>query len=265
MAKLPTRKLLAEGPEVYLLGIGVPWFGRPWPPKIPYTYPNPEEINNYLDAVFAELTNKDVLLMIDTAGSYGLSEEKLGDYFKSRKELLKQALIATKWGEEFNSSTGQCSLAHSREQLKNSFERSLNWLKKIDILYIHRTNNKVLNDKAVINEMKKLKTSNKISYIGASFSNEKTLEEAIDENLIGWCDVIQLPGAVLLKRPDLVSRIEQNNPAIVINSPIRKGGKKPPQKIYQELISHSEITVILIGTRNHLKETIGYFSSSKSK
>jgi len=265
MSSVPTRKISSKTPKVYVLGIGVPWFGRPWPPNIDYSYPTREEINNYLDMAFAELTDKDTLLMIDTAGSYGLSEEKLAEYFKSKKELLERTLIATKWGEEFNASTGQCNLAQSREQLKSSFERSRNWLKKIDILYIHRTNNKVLNDKAAIDDMNNLKIDGKVVYIGASFSNEKTLEEAVSEDLLGWCDLIQLPGDVFLKRPDLVSKIKQNNPAIVINSPIRKGAKLPPQEIYQELISHPEITVILIGTRHHLKETVGYFSSSKSK
>jgi len=265
MSYLATKKLFEAGPKTYLLGIGVPWFGRPWPPKRSYSYPSLEEINNYLDTAFAALTNEDALLMIDTASSYGLSEEKLGEYFKSKKELLKRTLIATKWSEEFNSSTGKCSLDYSREHLKSSFERSLGWLKKIDIFYIHRTNNKVLNDKAVIAEMEKLKIDSRVSYVGTSFSNEKTLEDAVAEDLLGWCDIIQLPGDVFLKRPDLVSKIKQNNPAIVINSPIRKGGEKPPQEIYRELISHPEITVILIGTRNHLKETVGYFSSSKSK
>jgi len=266
MSWLPTRKLFETGPKTYLLGIGTTWFGRPWPPEnSSYSYPDLEEITNYLDKAFSYANDKTAKLMIDTSLSYGFSEEKIGQYFKIREELLKQTLIATKWGEEFDSSTGQCSLDHSREYLKSSLERSFFRLGKIDILYIHRTNNEVLQDAVVMGEMKKLKTSDKISYIGASFSNEKTLGEAIGEDLISWCDIIQIPAATLLKRPDLVSRIKLNNPAIVVNSPIRKGEKKPPQEIYKELISHPEIAAILTGTRNHLKETVGYFSSSKSK
>jgi len=266
MSLIPIKKLSKNTAKVYLLGIGTVWFGRLWPPdNSSYIYPNPDEISKYLDEVFAQLAGGKGLLMIDTSSSYGFSEEKLDQYFKSQKQLLKQTLIATKWGEEFNTSSGICKLKHSLNQLRSSFERSLIRLGKIDILYIHRTNNKVLNDKAVIDEMKKLKKDAKLKLIGASFSNEKTLEEALGKNLISWCNIIQIPAAVFLKRPDLIRKIKQNDTSIVVNSPIRKGENKPTEKIYQELISHPEITVILTGTRNHLKETVSYFSSSKSK
>jgi len=266
MPYLPHKNISESGPEAYLLGIGTTWFGRPWPPEnSSYSHPDLEEITDYLNKAFSYTDNQMAKLMIDTSSSYGVSEEKIGQYFKSQKQLLEQTLIATKWGEEFNASSGSCKLEHSLNQLRSSFERSLIRLGKIDILYIHRTNNEVLNNKTVIDEMKQLKTDDKLKFIGASFSNEKTLEEAIGDNLTDWCDLIQLPASVLLERPDLISKIKQDNTAIVVNSPIRKGANKPPKEIYQQLISHQEIAVILTGTRNHLEETVGYFSSSKSK
>lgn len=266
MSYLPTRKLFETGPKAYLLGIGTTWFGRLWPPdNSSYAYPDQKEIANYLNTVFSQINDKAARVMIDTSSSYGSSEEKIGQYFKSQQQLLKQTLIATKWGEEFDSSTGQCILDHSLKQLKSSLDRSCLQLGKVDILYIHRTNNEVLKDKAVIAQMQNIKQNQKLGFIGASFSNQESLEEASEENLIGWCDIIQLPASVFLKRPDLISKIKQNNTAIVVNSPIRKGKNEPPEKIYQELVSHQEIAVILTGTRNHLEETMGYFSSSKSK
>jgi len=109
--------------------------------------------------------------------------------------------------------------------------------------------------------MQKLKQDRKVAYTGASFSNEKTLEEAVKESLISWCDLIQMPAPVFLKRPDLVNKIKEKRAAIVVNSPVRKGADKDIREIYQELIAQEKIAVILTGTRHHLKETLEYFLS----
>ena len=109
--------------------------------------------------------------------------------------------------------------------------------------------------------MERVKQNGQLAYIGASFSNEKTLEDAINESLINWCDVIQMPASVFLKRSDLINIIRMDNTAVVVNSPIRKGENKPPSDIYAALIKQKDISVVLTGTRNHLSETLDYFSS----
>ena len=50
---------------------------------------------------------------------------------------------------------------------------------------------------------------------------------------------------------------------VVVNSPIRRGAAGlSPSVLYQQLIENPNISVILTGTRNHLNETIGYFSNN---
>ncbi|HAZ10638.1 MAG TPA: hypothetical protein DCY56_05995 [Candidatus Omnitrophica bacterium] len=266
MAFLPYRKLGKNKPLVYLLGIGTTWFGRPWPPdNHAYTYPLSLEIFHYLDEVFAKIKKNNALLMVDTAAAYGQSEKKIGAYFKKRKDLLSKTFIATKWGEEFDIAKGISTINHSKEQLQISVKRSLAHLGKIDLLYIHQASSEVLSNVKVIAEMKKLKKQrfSHIQYLGASFSSEDALNNAVQDNLIGCMDVLQLPACIFLKRPDLIRIIRQNHISIVLNSPIRKSEGAPPKEIFTDLLRHDEISVILTGTRHHLKETIGYFLTSK--
>ncbi|MDO8535731.1 MAG: aldo/keto reductase, partial [Candidatus Omnitrophota bacterium] len=263
------RTLGKTGLKVYSLGIGTIWFGRQWPPdNQSYVSPETSEISGYMDSAFERICNQeDVLLMVDTAAAYGLSEEKMGQYFKDRASLRSKALVATKWGEEFDITTGLSTIDHSVARLKDSVERSFSRLGgNIDLLYIHGTTIEVLKDVAVIAEMRRMKDNNYhgIRYLGASISNENVLEAALKEDLINWLDVVQMPAPIFLNRPDLVSRLTEKKIAIVVNSPIRKGGGRTPQENFDELFKHAEAPVVLTGTRNNLDSTIGFFKSTAS-
>jgi len=266
MVNLPTIRFGREGLRLFALGIGTTWFGRHWPPDNPsYKLPTDEEIEVYLDRIFTTVKHQDAFLMIDTAASYGYSEEKIGSYFKNRQELFKKAFIATKWGEEFNIDTGMTPLDHSREHLIQSLKRSLEHLKRIDLLYIHRTSIEVLSDLEVIEELKKIRECNRgsVRYIGVSISNEDILQKAVQKNLLNWPDVLQIPASIFLKRPDLMDTICDRGINIVLNSPVRRGGSGSPEEIYSEILQHKGRFVLLTGTRRHLEDTIGYFCSAK--
>jgi hypothetical protein len=87
------------GLQFFPLGAGTIWLGRQWPTdNRNYTYPANTEINKYLDTVFAKMGNAQGVVLIDTAAAYGLSEEKLGEYFRSHPDNFNKAFIATKWG-----------------------------------------------------------------------------------------------------------------------------------------------------------------------
>lgn len=266
MTPLPVRRFGKNELNIFLLGIGTTWFGRKWPPDNPsYTYPDIKEISLYLDELFSKISDQEGRLMIDTSHAYGRSEELIGRYFGNKKELLSKILIATKWGEEFDASSGTSTINHSKANLINSVKQSLSCLGKIDLLYIHRTTLEVLRDREVIDEMSGMKKTRYagIDHTGASISNEAILEAAVKENLVGWLDAIQIPASIFLKRPDIVEKIRGQKISIILNSPVRKGGDKLPQDIYAELLRHGEISTVLIGTRNHLQETIGFFCRSK--
>jgi len=155
MLPLPYRKLGKSRLSICLLGIGTTWFGRPWPPENhSYSYPSSEEIDDYLHEIFVKIKETKALLMIDTAASYGQSEKIIGEYFRKNKKLLLKTFIATKWGEEFDIAKHASTLNHSKEHLLASVKRSLSYLGKIDLLYIHRASRDVLLDQDVIAEMK---------------------------------------------------------------------------------------------------------------
>ncbi|MBU0895526.1 MAG: aldo/keto reductase, partial [Candidatus Omnitrophica bacterium] len=251
---------------ISLLGIGTVWFGRRWPEdNAKYIYPDEAEIDAYLDRLLNEIKADNGSLMIDTAPAYGRSEEFIGRYFRKNSDLLRRSFIATKWGEKFDISTGTSTLCHSRKDLIGSFKESISRLPKVDLLYIHRTTCEVLEDKEVIAELEAMRNRNTggLRYIGASISTEKILEDAIGKELLGWADVVQLPASVFLKRPDLIGKMLRCGARIVLNSPVRRSDGARPENIFRDLSSCSEISVILTGTRMHMKEVLGYFCSSK--
>ncbi len=258
---VPVRNFGKTGLSFPVLGIGTVWFGRQWPPDdSSYAYPEFGEVRNYLDGVFADLGNNSRAIMIDTAAAYGSTEEVIGRYFRERPDLFSKAFIATKWGEEYDISTGKSDIDHSKERLIASTKRSLERLGKMDLLYIHGATLEVLSNGEVMEEMRRMKDVHYggLSLIGASISREDVLERSVRENLIEGLDVIQMPGSVFLNRPDLVNAIYEKGIAIVINSPIRKGDKRTPGAIYADLLGHRELAVILTGTRHHLRDNIGY-------
>ncbi len=249
--------------KFFVLGAGTIWFGRTWPPSgNSYAYPSSEEVNAYLDKVFEKMSNAEEVVMLDTAPAYGTSEERIGEYLRTRGLLLK-VFIATKWGAEFDSVTDTSTLHHTKEHLIFSVNRSILRLSKIDLLYIHGTTVEVLKNQDIINEMERMKEEHYggIQYIGASISDEKVLEQAVKEDLLKDLDVVQMPGSLFLKRSDLIEHISGKGIAIVVNSPISKSEKdKNPEAIYADLLKQPGLSIILTGTRYHLNETLEYIS-----
>lgn len=245
------------------LGLGTVWMGRHWPENKPYAKPNLSEIENYLINAFKYIGNDKGLVTLDTAASYGLSEERIGEFLEARPDLKSRAFIATKWGEEMPTKLGERGKTDfSVDHLRLSVERSIKRLKnnKINLLYIHSASLDVLRDEAVKNAMTEMKENktHKIQYIGATISKEETLEQAVNEGSINWLDSIQIPIGLYTVRDDLVQSIYEKGIAIVLNSVVRKGPNQDPGKIFERLFQDERLAMILTGTRNHLLDTIGY-------
>jgi len=265
-----SREFGQTGLRFFPIGLGTIWFGREWPiGEVSYKDPSFEEIESYFDKAFEIMANEEGIIMVDTAAAYGYSEERIGACFRKRYNLLQKTFIATKWGEEFDVSTGESRHDYSKENLIFSVNRSLAHLGKIDLLYIHGTGPRdmvlrVLQDSEVIEEAKSMKESHNIKYLGVSISRADILEPAIGEELLEDFDVVQIAVDIYLQRPELVDKLSRQGKAIVINSPIRKGQKiladKNHREIY-ELLLKDERVVTLTGTRYHLEETVGYVRS----
>ncbi|MBI3616539.1 MAG: aldo/keto reductase, partial [Candidatus Omnitrophica bacterium] len=248
------------GLKFFVLGVGTIWFGRQWPPgNASYVEPTTEEIRAYLDEAFARMGNQEGVVMIDIAAAYGFSEERIGQYLREHPARVPYAFVATKWGEEFDVASGTSRLDHSLQNLRASVARSLSRLGKVDLLYIHGTTVGVLKDREVMEEMRlmKLERYGGIHAIGASISDENVLSTAIQDRLLQDLDVVQMPAPLFLKRPELADELRKQGLAVVLNSPIRRGDQRPPQEIFKTLLDQPAST-ILIGTRHHLRETVGY-------
>ncbi|MBU4342484.1 MAG: aldo/keto reductase [Candidatus Omnitrophica bacterium] len=266
-----TREFGKTGLRFFPLGMGTIWLGREWPiGDSSYTVPGLDEIGNHLDKAFARMGNEEGWVMIDTAAAYGSSEEEIGKYLRKKPDLSQKAFIATKWGEDYNTQTKESSHDYSKKNLISSVDRSLSNLGKIDLLYIHGTGGLdqvlgVLKDREVIGEMQGMRKTRNVQYLGISISNTDILNTALGEDLLDPFDVVQIPIWLFEQQSDLVDRIYKKGIAIVINSPVRKGGEAAPAENYASLLSNDRVAMVLTGTRHHLDETIGYAESREEK
>jgi len=266
------RKFGKTSLKFNVLGAGTIWLGRPWPPgNASYTYPEKQESEAYLESAYARLGNQEGMVLVDTAASYGFTEERLGEYFRSHPAQFQKTFIATKWGERQSYDPAKGILEqwtfqpdYSVSNLKESVDRSLKLLGKIDLLYLHMVGGAaadILRDRPLMDEMVRMKREGQagIRFLGASISDEKVLEEAVRENLLVPFDVIQMPGSVFLKRPDLIQTLRVDGKSIVLNSVIRKSDRNvSEQESYFRLLDSPDVSMILTGSRNHYRDNMEY-------
>lgn len=168
------RSFGKTGLKFHLLGLGTIWFGRRWlPNNDAYEYPKAEEIEQCFDIAFQQIINEDGILFLDTAASYGLSEQRIGEYFRSRPGTREKTFICTKWGEWFNVENERSIIDFSKENLIRSIERSSAHLGRFDLLYFHMPGNRteyleVFKDRRVMDELERIKKENRhgIKYLG---------------------------------------------------------------------------------------------------
>jgi len=248
--KLPNLDRFKVLRSVPTLGIGTIWMGRRWPTNnIDYQKPTADEIHSFLNHAY-----DNGLRMFDTAAAYGDSERVLGEWFDANPQNAENSFIATKWGENFDLTAETFSIDHSANQLSKSLERSLSYLPKIDLLYIHHANEDVLSDGHAQQTMKAA-----TKFTGASISSISILEKVVEKGLL-WTDFLQTKASVARERPDLIERVYNNGTAVVVNAPVRKlPSGTTPKASYSHLVRHPHVSFMLTGTRTHLEETLGYF------
>lgn len=244
-----------KGISMPFLGLGTIWLGRRWPADNKgYRAPSKEETDAYL-----HLAYKSGIRMFDTATAYGEAERVLGDFFKRNPEVVRDTIIATKWGEEFDPNTETSKVDHTVANLRLSLNQSLSHLPKLDVLYIHKADDDVLSNSRIKDEMLSLVERGTIKYTGASISKETDIERALEKNIV-WVDFVQTGADVARSRPDIVRALHEKNIAVVVNAPVRKlPNGVSPKASYLELANNPYVSFVLTGTRNHLEETLDYF------
>lgn len=152
---------------------------------------------------------------LDTAADYGNSEIKIGNYLKDTDHSL---LISTKIAKIHENKSIYNKIIHSA--MKSIENLNVN---AIEILYLHQTDDFVLNNKQTIQAVKYLKSQNLIQQFGISvYEPNDVLLKLI--NIFNIIDVIQLPFNIINREfePHL-QYIKSNDIKIVARSLFLRG------------------------------------------
>lgn len=186
---MPRKRLGHTDVEVSTFGLGTVKFGRTQSLKYPQTFslPSDEQLRELLACTRDMGVN-----FVDTAPSYGYSEERLGDLLRKER---KDWVISTKVGEEFEadkfSDEGISRFDFSPKHTRLSVERSLRRLRTdyLDLVMIHSDGNDldILLNSGALHTLQQLKQEGWIRALGIS---SKTLEGGLLAAEV--CDAVML-------------------------------------------------------------------------
>jgi len=186
---MPRKRLGRTDIEISTFGLGTVKFGRTQSLKYPqaFTLPGDEQLRELLNCARDMGVN-----FVDTAPSYGYSEERLGDLLRKER---KNWVISTKVGEEFEankfSDEGKSHFDFSAKHTRMSVERSLRRLRTdyLDLVMIHSDGNdlEILHNTGVLHTLQQLKQEGWIRALGIS---SKTLAGGLLAAEV--CDAVML-------------------------------------------------------------------------
>jgi aryl-alcohol dehydrogenase-like predicted oxidoreductase len=267
MALIPKRSLGQTGMEVSILGLGTVKLGRNEAVKYPHSFelPNDKQANELL-----AIARDNGINLVDTAPSYGTSEERLGHLLSGQR---KHWLICTKVGEEFTKDVS--SFDFTPEHTRFSVERSLKRLNTdmLDIVLVHSDGNDVdiIKRFGTLDALAELKRQGKIRAFGMS---TKTLAggllavEQADVVMITWnlqyheeipvADYCLEHGKGVLIKKILASGHSTLSPG----SPEGRLGD-PIKQCFDMVFNHPGVSSAIVGTINpqHLLSNIAALQS----
>eukprot|EP00037_Helgoeca_nana_P007353 m.67084 g.67084 ORF g.67084 m.67084 type:complete len:299 (+) comp18164_c0_seq1:314-1210(+) len=200
---------------------------------------------------------------------------QVGAWSKKHPELASKIVVATKFGETFDTVTGETSVDLSADAAIRCLEASMRRLGRVDILYSHVTSQisndaaqAVLTDPELNKVLREMRTSGKVKLIGTSISHTAVILKGLEEGWFDVFDVVQLPAPLVVQYPEIPHQLQAKKVMVVVNSLIRKmgaidGGPATPESMYHTVLGVPGVTCCLTGTRHHLDETMGYFASFK--
>ena len=244
-----------------ILGLGLVSIGRVW--GVAQTRPPHESEALCLIERAVELGVK----FFDTAPAYGPSEAIFGKFLAGAGDAVNDLTIATKMGEHWVGDGEETYVDHSFDALKESLDRSMDRLGRIDILQIHKASVQALQSGGVREAIEYAKSLG-ITKFGASVSDLNAAKMACDS---GEFSYLQFPfnerfqGLV-----DVFSLAGESDVLPIVNRPLAMGGlissshAKPADAIrsaFTFVKQHMNRGVILTGTRSaeHLTQTLFLF------
>ncbi len=234
------------------IGLGTVKFGRNQGVKYPENFelPSDQQLVELLSLAKSLGVN-----MLDTAPSYGTSEQRLGGLLQGQRE---DWVIIGKVGEEFED--GKSSYIFTPDHFDRSLERSLKLLKTdyIDVFLIHSDGNDmdILNNDALINKMHDFKSQGLVKAIGAS---TKTPEGGIKTlEIMDVCMATYNPDHTDEK--PVLDYAAANDKGIILKKSLSSGHNTNIEDAMRFAFSHKATNGIIIGTINpeHLNENISY-------
>lgn len=220
---LPRRKLGNTGLEVSVIGFGAFKIGRNQKTKYPQSYdlPDDREVERLLNGVL-DLG----ISHIDTAPSYGVSEERIGRFLSARRS---EFVLSTKVGETFID--GVSHYDFSRNAVRESLFESLRRLKTdcVDFLLIHATNDDAdtLQNTPVVETLQELKTAGHTRAIGLSGKTVAAAEQALY-----WADALMVEYHQLdTCHADVIRRASELGIGVLVKKGLASGRANPTDAI----------------------------------
>lgn len=243
------------------LGLGLIAIGRAWGHDM--AAPPPEsEARALLEAAF-ELGVK----VYDTAPAYGASERILGAFLRTLTEDERRTIfVATKFGEHWNDD-GTTRVDHSYDALMRSLDRSVEHLRDIDLLQVHKASAAVLAGEDLKWALEGAQAMD-IPQIGASISDLDAGKLAIDMGF-HW---LQMPyNARNTGLEPLFAFAEAGQVHVMTNRPFATGAllveaapdarEAAMRSALVAVLKHNRSGVVLTGTKSadHLRQSWHHF------
>jgi aryl-alcohol dehydrogenase-like predicted oxidoreductase len=243
------RHLGQTGIYVSPLGLGTVKFGRNEGVKYPEKFEIPGETELAALLSFASELGINTL---DTAPSYGMSEERLGRLLAGQR---KDWVIIGKAGENF--ADGQSTYDFTPEHFEHSLEKSLKKLRTdyLDVLLVHSDgrDTEILTD-SLIEKLQDFKKRGLVRTVGASTKSVagglKALE-ALDVVMATYNPQNQDEKPVL-------DRALETSKGVILKKSLMSGHAADIQQSMKFAFSHPAVSCVITGTINpdHLQENV---------
>jgi aryl-alcohol dehydrogenase-like predicted oxidoreductase len=250
----PTGRRLA-------LGLGLIGIGKPWGHSDAVVPPEAQS-RQLLETAFTL-----GIRYLDTAPSYGVSEQRLSGFLASLAPAQRASLtLATKFGEHWDFDKQQPFVDHSYDALARSLDGSLERLGHVDVLQLHKTTPEVLCSRDVARAFQYAHSLG-ISNIGASISDLDSAGLALSMDTIS---VLQFPlNPSSLQFTDIAQRATAIGVLPVTNRPFGMGSllyaEQPltQRAAFDFLNSQLFDGIVLTGTKSaqHLHQNWAAFHS----
>ena len=259
---LTRRKNIAEtGLAVSPLGLGTVKLGRTAGVKYPDSFKIPDDVQTL--KLLSEASDLGINL-IDTAPSYGNSEQRLGQLLP---KLNREWVIATKVGELFNADIAQSHYNFTAEFIKQSVVQSLKNLRRdvLDIVLIHSDGNDqyIIQHLGVLEILNDLKQQGLIRATGMSTKTVNGGLLAIQQSDIAMV----MHNSGYQDEQAVLDQAATSNKAVFIKKALNSGHlassssvTDPVQASFDSIYQNPAVTSIVIGTI-----TLSHLTSNVSK